>query len=240
MRIIPAIDIIDGKCVRLTQGDYDQKKIYNEDPLEVAKSFEDVGINSLHLVDLDGAKSGHIVNSAILEKIASNTNLKIDFGGGVKTEEDLKVAFSCGAYQVTCGSIAAKNMSLVKQWGESFGYDKIIIGADVKDEKIAINGWTKTTDLKIEEFLGNYLNEGFSYVICTDIATDGMLKGPNFELYKQLLLAFPQSRLIASGGISNSEDLKKLKVLGVEGAIVGKAIYENKITLDELKALANA
>jgi len=240
MRIIPAIDIIDGKCVRLTQGDYNQKKIYNEDPLEVAKSFEQVGITSLHLVDLDGAKSGHIINTKVLESIAKNTSLNIDFGGGVKTEEDIKLAFSSGATQVTCGSIAVKDPDSVHNWGDNFGHNKIIIGADVKDEKIAISGWKKTTKHHIEDFLEQYLSSGFTYVICTDIATDGMLQGPNFKLYEQLLMAFPHVKLIASGGISSTDDLNQLKKIGVEGAIIGKAIYENKISLEDLKNYSDA
>ena len=235
MRIIPAIDIIEGQCVRLTQGDYNQKKVYNEDPLEVAKMFEDAGMQYLHLVDLDGAKSGHIVNEKVLEKIATNTSLKIDFGGGVKTDEDMKKALHAGASQVTCGSIAVKDPIKVQEWGDKFGFDSVIIGADVNDKKIAVQGWTESTTLSVEDLLHKFLTDGFKYVICTDIATDGMLQGPNFDLYEDLLNTFPVINLIASGGISSMDDLKKLYVLGVEGAIIGKAIYEGKITLKELE-----
>lgn len=235
MRVIPAIDIINGQCVRLTQGDYNQKKVYNEDPLEVAKMFEDAGIKYLHLVDLDGAKSGHIVNEKVLEAIAGKTSLQVDFGGGIKSDEDIKKALHAGARQVTCGSIAVKNPIKVQEWGDKFGFEAIIIGADVKDRKIAVQGWTEATTLSVEDLLHKYLSDGFEYVICTDIATDGMLQGPNFELYEDLLNIFPTIKLIASGGVSNMEDLKKLDVLGVEGAIIGKAIYEGKITLKELE-----
>ncbi len=235
MRVIPAIDIINGQCVRLTQGDYNQKKVYNEDPLEIAKMFEDAGIQYLHLVDLDGAKSGHIVNEKVLETIAAKTSLQVDFGGGVKSDEDIKKALNAGAKQVTCGSIAVKKPTKVQEWGHKFGFDTIIIGADVKGKKIAVQGWTEATELSVEDLLHKYLSDGFEYVICTDIATDGMLQGPNFDLYEDLLNIFPVIKLIASGGVSNMEDLKKLDVLGVEGAIIGKAIYEGKITLKELE-----
>lgn len=234
MRIIPAIDIINGQCVRLTQGDYDQKKIYNENPLEVAKAFEDAGIQYLHLVDLDGAKSGNIVNHKVLETIASQTNLIIDFGGGIKSDNDLEIALNSGAKQVTCGSIAVKNPEQVMQWGKVYGQEKIIIGADVKDRLIAINGWTESTETEIEELIEAYQSAGFEYVICTDIATDGMLQGPNIDLYDELLNEFPAIKLIASGGVSSMEDLRKLRAIGVDGAIIGKAIYEGKIQLTEL------
>lgn len=235
MRVIPAIDIINGQCVRLTQGDYNQKKVYNEDPLEVAKMFEDAGIQYLHLVDLDGAKSGHIVNDKVLETITAKTSLQVDFGGGVKSDEDIKNALNAGAKQVTCGSIAVKKPTKVQEWGHKFGFDSIIIGADVKDKKIAVQGWTEATELSVEDLLHKYLSDGFEYVICTDIATDGMLQGPDFELYKDLLNIFPVIKFIASGGVSSMSDLRKLDVIGVEGAIIGKAIYEGKITLKELE-----
>lgn len=235
MRIIPAIDIIDGKCVRLTKGDYNTKKIYNEDPLEVAKSFEDVGIEFLHLVDLDGAKSKHIVNHKVLEKIASKTNLKIDFGGGLKSDEDLKIAFESGANQITGGSIAVKDPSIFTAWLTKFGSEKIILGADCKDEKIAVNGWQEESELDILPFIQNYQKEGIQYVICTDISKDGMLQGPSFDLYQKIIQQSPEIKLIASGGISNIDEFPKLVEIGCEGVILGKAIYENRISLKEIE-----
>ncbi len=240
MRLIPAIDLIDGKCVRLTQGDYDQKKVYNEDPLAVAREFEDAGIRYLHLVDLDGARSGHIVNHHVLESIAGKTSLKVDFGGGVKSDEDIRKAFDHGAQQVTCGSIAVKNRDLVLKWIGQYGPDKLILGADVKDKKVAISGWTEKTDLAITDLIQNYTSAGLEYVICTDIATDGMLTGPNFGLYSELLDAFPKIKLIASGGVSSIEDVERLQKLNPEGVIIGKAIYEGKITLQQLSTLSHA
>lgn len=235
MRIIPAIDIIDGKCVRLSKGDYSTQKIYNENPLEVAKAFEAHGIDYLHLVDLDGAKSKHIVNHRILERLATNTGLKIDFGGGLKSDDDLRIAFECGAHQITGGSIAVKNPSIFKKWLAIYGADKIILGADVKDDKIAINGWLETADSPLTEFVKAYQSEGVTYVICTDISKDGMLQGPAFDLYKNLLAATKGLQLIASGGISDFEELPKLAALGCEGTIIGKAIYENRISLKQLE-----
>ncbi|MDX1629397.1 MAG: 1-(5-phosphoribosyl)-5-[(5-phosphoribosylamino)methylideneamino]imidazole-4-carboxamide isomerase [Fulvivirga sp.] len=240
MKIIPAIDIINGQCVRLTQGDYNQKKVYHEDPLTIAKKYEDAGLKYLHLVDLDGAKKGKIVNKNILEAIASQTSLQVDFGGGIKTDDDIDAAFDYGASQVTCGSIAVKNPVKVLQWADKYGTDKLIIGADVKGRKIAVQGWTEETTLAIEDLLHKYLGDGFEHVICTDIATDGMLTGPNFELYNDLIEIFPAIQLIASGGISSIEDLKKLEIMGLSGAIIGKAIYENKISLEELQSLDDA
>lgn len=240
MRIIPAIDIIDGKCVRLTQGDYAQKKIYNENPLEVAKMFEDAGIKYLHLVDLDGAKSGKIMNAAVLEKLAKNTKLHIDFGGGVKRDEDIEIAFNSGARQVTCGSIAVKEPGTVLEWVRQYGANKLIIGADVKDRHIAVHGWKETTSLDIEDLLHTYIPEGLEYVICTDIATDGMLQGPNFKLYEDLSETFPSIRLIASGGVSSIDDVIRIKKMGLEGIIIGKALYEGRVTLKELMNLENA
>lgn len=234
MRIIPAIDIIDGKCVRLTQGDYDQKKIYNEDPLEVARMYEDAGISYLHLVDLDGARSGRIINAPVLERLASGTSLHIDFGGGVKRDEDIETAFNAGARQVTCGSIAVKEPGTVLAWVSEYGADRLIIGADVKDRKIAVQGWKETTKLDVEDLLHNYIPEGLEYVICTDIATDGMLQGPNFDLYRDLSDTFPTIKLIASGGVSSLDDLRRLRELELDGVIIGKAIYEGKISLKEL------
>ncbi len=235
MRIIPAIDIIDGKCVRLSKGDYNTKKIYNENPIEVAKQFEAHGIQYLHLVDLDGAKSKHIVNHKILEEIASQTSLKIDFGGGLKADEDLRVAFECGANQITGGSIAVKNPDIFKSWLEKFGSEKIILGADAKDEKVAISGWTEDSHEALIPFIQKYLQEGISYVICTDISKDGMLQGPSFDLYKKILSKVENVKLIASGGISTFEELPKLAELGCEGTIIGKAIYENRISLKQLE-----
>lgn len=240
MKIIPAIDIIDGKCVRLTQGDYNQKKVYNENPVEVAKAFEASGLKYLHMVDLDGAKAGKVVNSKVLEKVADQTSLTIDFGGGIKSDKDIDIAFKSGARQVTCGSIAVKNPVKVLEWADRYGRDKLILGADVKDRKVAISGWTEKTTLSIEDLIHKYMCDGLYHVICTDIATDGMLTGPNIELYKDLLRIFPSIKLIASGGVSNINDLTRLKEIGVTGAILGKAIYEGKVTLDELKSLQDA
>ncbi len=239
MRIIPAIDIINGKCVRLTKGDYSTKKIYNEDPLETAKSFEDIGIKYLHLVDLDGAKSNSIQNGKVLEKIVSNTNLKIDFGGGIKTEASAKEAFELGASQITVGSIAAKNPDLVYEWISNFGADKIILGADVNNQKIAINGWQESTQIDLNAYLKSYLSKGIQSVICTDISKDGMLEGSSIALYAQLLDVFPSLKLIASGGVTTLQELDELASIGLEGAIIGKAIYENKITLKQLETYVN-
>lgn len=242
MRIIPAIDIIDGKCVRLTKGDYATKKVYNENPLEVAKQFEASGIEYLHLVDLDGAKANHIVNYKVLEQIALKTSIKIDFGGGLKTNEDLLIAFNSGANQITGGSIAVKNPGIFEEWVAEYGPDKIILGADCNNESIAISGWQEESSLKVVPFIRNYLSKGIEYVICTDIAKDGMLEGPSFNLYKRILDETNNSiKLIASGGISTFAELPKLNNLGCEGAIIGKAIYENRISLKQLESyiLAN-
>ncbi|MFK5878428.1 MAG: 1-(5-phosphoribosyl)-5-[(5-phosphoribosylamino)methylideneamino]imidazole-4-carboxamide isomerase [Flavobacteriaceae bacterium] len=244
MRIIPAIDIIEGKCVRLSKGDYSTKIVYNENPLEVAKEFQDHGIQHLHLVDLDGAKTSHIVNYKILEQIATQTNLKIDFGGGLKSDEDLKIAFESGANQITGGSIAVKNPEIFKSWLAKYGADKIILGADANNEKIAIGGWLEESNKELIPFVKAYQHEGIEYVICTDISKDGMLEGPSFELYKKMLDAcviangVKQSqplKLIASGGISTFDELPKLAKLGCEGTIIGKAIYENRISLKQLE-----
>jgi phosphoribosylformimino-5-aminoimidazole carboxamide ribotide isomerase len=236
MRIIPAIDIIDGKCVRLTKGDYSTKIVYNENPLEVAKEFEANGIKYLHLVDLDGAKSKRIVNYKILEQIASATNLSIDFGGGLKSDEDLKIALESGAKQITGGSIAAKNRPVFLDWIKRYGGQKIILGADCMDRKIATDGWLESSELDIIEFIQNYELEGVQYVICTDISKDGMLQGPSIDLYKEII-EVSKVKLIASGGIANLQDLIDLKEIGCEGAILGKAIYEGKVTLKELRDL---
>ena len=235
MYIIPAIDIIDGKCVRLTQGDYAQKKIYNENPLEIAKQFEDAGLQRLHLVDLDGAKAGRIINYKVLETLSSKTNLHIDFGGGLKSDDDLKVAFECGAQQVTGGTIAVKNRETFLNWIHTFGAEKIILGADVKDEKIAVGGWIETSDIWLKDFLQDYVNQGIKYCICTDISKDGLLRGSSNELYERLLSDFKDLQLIASGGVTDMSDLEKLKEIGCFGAIIGKAIYEGRISLKELE-----
>lgn len=235
MRIIPAIDIIDGNCVRLSKGDYATKKIYNENPLEVAKQFEAHGITYVHLVDLDGAKSKHIVNHKILEKIASQTSLKVDFGGGLKTDEDLHIAFESGASQITGGSIAVKNPEIFKNWINVYGPNKIILGADAHHRKIAISGWLEESEDDVVTFIKEYEKEGVHYVICTDISKDGMLEGPSFKLYQEILDSTDRIKLIASGGISTYEELPKLASMGCEGTIIGKAIYENRITLKQLE-----
>lgn len=235
MRIIPAIDIINGQCVRLTKGDYDTKKVYNENPLEVAKAFEDSGIQYLHVVDLDGAKASHIVNYKVLETIASKTNLKIDFGGGLKSNEDLRIASESGANQITGGSIAVKNPEVFQGWISTYGAEKIILGADCKDENIAISGWQEESNLKVIPFINGYQSKGMAYVICTDISKDGMLKGPSFDLYEKILNENTTIKLIASGGISQFDELPRLAKMGCEGVIVGKAIYENRISLKEIE-----
>ncbi len=234
MQIIPAIDIIDGKCVRLTQGDYAQKKIYNESPLEVAKQFEAVGINRLHLVDLDGAKLGKVQNWNVLESIATNTQLTIDFGGGIKSEADLKIVFKSGAQMATIGSLAVKDTGTFKQWLHQYGADKFFLGADVKDEFIAVGGWLETTDIDIFDFIQSYLNEGLNQVFCTDISKDGKLEGPSIPLYEKIIKRFPNLFFVASGGVSCIEDLHDLKKIGCSGVIIGKAIYEGRISLKEL------
>lgn len=236
IEIIPAIDIIDGKCVRLSQGDYEQKKVYNENPLEVAKMFESVGIKRLHLVDLDGAKAKHIVNYKILERIATNTTLTIDFGGGLKSDDDLRIAFECGAKMVTGGSVAVKDRETFLSWIAKFGSDRIILGADVKDKKIAVGGWLETTNLDLFPFVEKYKEEGINKIICTDISKDGMLAGPSIELYKEILQEFPDLYLIASGGVSSMNDIEQLQEANVPAVITGKAIYEGKIKLNELSS----
>ncbi len=235
IEIIPAIDIIDGKCVRLSQGDYDRKTVYNDDPLEVAKMFEEAGIRRLHLVDLDGAKAHHIVNHKVLERIASQTSLTIDFGGGLKSDQDLEIAFNAGAAMVTGGSIAVKSPDIFLSWIEKFGAERIILGADARNGMIAVSGWQESTELPIYDFIGNYVGKGISKVLSTDIARDGMLSGPSTELYQKILEQFPGLELIASGGIASMQDIKDLDRMGVPGVITGKAIYENRITLKEIK-----
>ncbi|OWR14425.1 1-(5-phosphoribosyl)-5-[(5-phosphoribosylamino)methylideneamino]imidazole-4-carboxamide isomerase [Chryseobacterium sp. VAUSW3] len=236
MRIIPAIDIIGGKCVRLTKGDYSTQKIYSENPLHMAKIFEDAGIQYLHVVDLDGAKAKQIVNYKILEVLASQTNLNVDFGGGIKSENDIKTAFECGAKQITVGSIAAQNQDLMLEWLMKYGAEKIILGADCKNRRIATNGWLENSNLDVISFIKDYENKGAKYSIVTDIDKDGMLSGPAFELYEEILTDTTIS-LIASGGITTIEDVQKLKNIGCEGAIIGKAIYEGTINLKGLSEL---
>ncbi len=233
--IIPAIDIIDGKCVRLSQGDYNQMKIYNENPLEIAKMFEDIGIQRLHIVDLDGAKAKHVVNAKILERIASNTNLKIDFGGGIKSDADLRLVFDSGAFQATIGTIAITQKELFLQWLNKYGNEKIILGADIKNNKIAVSGWMNISEINLFDFLTDYINNGIKYVLCTDISKDGMLQGASINLYKELLDHFPELKIIASGGITGIEEIQELNNYGIYGVIIGKAIYEGNISLENLK-----
>ena len=237
MEIIPAIDIIDGKCVRLTQGDYAQKTIYNEHPLEVAKEFEDAGLQRLHLVDLDGAKAGQVKNWKVLETIAGKTALTIDFGGGIKQEEDVNIVFNSGAALATVGSIAVKNEEELLRWFTIFSADKFLLGADVKDEKIAIGGWLETTDIWIYDFIEKYTGHGVKQIFCTDVSKDGKLEGPAIDLYKNILQKFPSLHFIASGGVSSLDDLHALRDAGCNGAIVGKAIYEGRIKTNELGSL---
>jgi len=239
MEIIPAIDLIDGKCVRLTQGDYGTKKIYNEDPLEVAKAFEDAGIKRLHLVDLDGAKAKHIINYPVLERLASYTELIIDFGGGIQSDKDIQLAFDSGAKMITGGSIAVKNPVLFEQWLVKFGADKIILGADVKNKMVAVGGWEETSAWSIDQLLFKYIALGASYTICTDVAKDGLLQGPSMDLYKEIMANYPSVKLIASGGVSSMQDLIDLKAAGVFGTIVGKAFYEGRVSLKELASFVN-
>ena len=234
MTIIPAIDIIDGKCVRLTQGDYEQKTIYNENPLEVAKMFEDAGLQRLHLVDLDGAKAGAVKNWKVLESIASKTKLTIDFGGGIKTSLDVDIVFQSGAALATVGSIAVKDKATFVSWLQQYGADKFLLGADVKDEKIAVGGWLETTDIWIYDFIESYVQQGVQQIFCTDVSKDGKLEGPSTELYNNIITKFPNLYFIASGGVASVEDLEVLQKIGCSGAIVGKAIYENRITLKEI------
>ena len=235
MRIIPAIDIINGECVRLSKGDYNKKTVYSKKVLDVAKNFEDNGIQFLHLVDLDGAKQNRIINYKTLELISSKTSLAIDFGGGLKSEEDIKIAFENGAKQVTLGSVAVKNPELFLETLEKYGSEKIILGADAKKEKIAVSGWLEESETNIYDFIKEKTEDGIQYVISTDIDKDGMLEGPSFDLYEKIIAENPDIKLIASGGITSTNDLVQLKSLGCEGAIIGKALYENRITFNDLK-----
>ncbi|MDR2776276.1 MAG: 1-(5-phosphoribosyl)-5-[(5-phosphoribosylamino)methylideneamino]imidazole-4-carboxamide isomerase [Tannerella sp.] len=237
IELIPAIDIIDGKCVRLTKGDYDTKKIYNGDPPDVAKSFEDCGIKRLHVVDLDGAREGRIINYRVLERIATQTSLVIDFGGGLKCDKDLEIAFECGAQMVTGGSIAVKTPDMFREWIKRFGNEHIILGADAKNEKIAVGGWQETTAKELIPFIEGYHHYGITKVICTDIDRDGMLQGPSTGLYKKILAAMPDIYLIASGGVGSIKDIEELDAAGVPAVIFGKAIYEGRITLRDLQEI---
>lgn len=235
IEIIPAIDLIDGKCVRLSQGDFAQKKIYNENPLEVAKEFESFGIKRLHLVDLDGAKNGKVTNLKTLESIAENTNLQIDFGGGIKTDKDINSIFNAGAFWASIGSIAVKDAEKFFSWLKKFGGDKILLGADVRERKLAIDGWLTDTDLEILPFLESYFAKGVTQVFRTDISKDGVLQGSSNDLYAEILAKLPDLKLIASGGVSKIEDVYELEKIGCSGVIIGKAIYEGRIKLEELR-----
>ena len=237
MDIIPAIDIIDGKCVRLTQGDYDQKKIYNEHPLEVAMQFEDAGLSRLHLVDLDGAKAGEVKNWKVLDALAGKTSLLIDFGGGIKSAKDVDIVFECGAKLATVGSMAVKDEETFTGWLETYGAHRFFLGADVKDEKIAIGGWLETTDIWVYDFMEKYIQKGLTNIFCTDVSKDGLLEGPSVDLYKTIVEQFPEIYFVASGGVSSMQDLEKLKEIGCKGAIVGKAIYEGRIRIEDLRFL---
>lgn len=240
IEIVPAIDIIDGKCVRLSQGDYERKTVYNEDPLEVARMFEDAGIRRLHLVDLDGARANHIINYKVLEQIATKTDLVIDFGGGLKSDNDLEIAFNSGADMVTGGSIAVKEPETFLRWLEKYGSEKIILGADAKEGKIAVSGWTETTELTVIEFIAGFHTKGVYRVISTDIARDGMLTGPAFNLYAEIMETLPDVEVTASGGIASMSDIHKLAEMGVPAVITGKAIYEEKISLEEIEGYIKA
>jgi len=238
MEIIPAIDIIDGKCVRLTKGDYNACKTYSDNPLDMALRFQDAGLRRLHLVDLDGARSKHIVNYPTLERITGHTDLAVDFGGGIKATSDLETALGCGAAMVTVGSTAVTDPGLVIRWIEDFGQEHIILGADTRDGRISVNGWKEDSTLPLSDFIRDYMQKGITQVLCTDINRDGMLQGPSVELYRSLLKEFPGIRLIASGGVSSVRDLINLKEAGLPAAIVGKAYYEGRITLEQLSQLS--
>jgi phosphoribosylformimino-5-aminoimidazole carboxamide ribotide isomerase len=237
--IIPAIDIIDGKCVRLTHGDYSQKKIYNEHPLEVARQFEDAGLQRLHLVDLDGAKAGNVKNWKVLETIAGKTSLKIDFGGGIKSEKDLDIVFNSGAALATVGSMAVKEEATFTSWLQQWGADKFFLGADVKDEKITVSGWLEQTDIWIYDFIQKHMDKGVQQLFCTDVAKDGALQGPSLDLYKNIVEKFPSLHFVASGGVSNLDDVYALQDVGCSGVIIGKAIYEGRVTLQQLKKIGS-
>ena len=235
MELIPAIDIIDGKCVRLSQGDYSSKKVYSENPVDMAKRFEDYGLRRLHVVDLDGAASSHIVNYRVLEQIAVQTSLVIDFGGGIKSSKDIDIAFESGAAMVTIGSVAVKQPQLMTDWIGKYGAEKVILGADAKDRRIAVSGWKEDSKLELLPFLSDYINKGIKKVLCTDISRDGMLQGPSIALYKEIMETFPNLELIASGGVSSIDDIYRLEEAGVLAVVFGKALYEGRIKLEQLK-----
>lgn len=235
IQIIPAIDLIEGKCVRLSQGDYDQKTVYHDDPVQVALSFQQAGIQHIHVVDLDGARSKHIVNTPVLQALKQQTGLSVDFGGGIKTHEDMKLAIQSGANQVTVGSVAAQKPELFLEWLQTYGPDRLILGADVRDKKIAINGWKEDSQLELISFLKPFIEAGVKYVLCTDISRDGMLTGPAIDLYQELQDAYPTARFLASGGVQGMDDIEALDAVGVYGVITGKAIYEGRITLEDIK-----
>jgi phosphoribosylformimino-5-aminoimidazole carboxamide ribotide isomerase len=236
--IIPAIDIIEGKCVRLTHGDYSQKKVYNEHPLEVARQFEDAGLHRLHLVDLDGAKAGKVTNWKVLETLAGKTNLTIDFGGGIKTEKDVQIVFDSGAALATIGSMAVKEEATFTTWIAQWGADHFFLGADVKGEKLTVSGWLEETDIWIYDFIEHYTAKGIRNIFCTDVAKDGALEGPSLVLYKNIVEKFKDLYFIASGGVSNLDDVYQLQDVGCKGVIIGKAIYEGRVTLKDLKKIA--
>ncbi|HYO21277.1 MAG TPA: 1-(5-phosphoribosyl)-5-[(5-phosphoribosylamino)methylideneamino]imidazole-4-carboxamide isomerase [Flavisolibacter sp.] len=236
MEIIPAIDIIDGKCVRLTHGDYSQKKIYNEHPLEVARQFEDAGLQRLHLVDLDGAKEGKVKNWKVLETIAGKTSMVVDFGGGIKAEKDVQIVFDSGASLATVGSMAVKEKETFIRWLQTFGAEKFLLGADVKKEKLTISGWTEQTEIWVYDFIEDYMQQGIKQIFCTDVAKDGALEGPSSELYKRIIEKFTDLHFIASGGVSSLNDVYSLQDIGCKGVIIGKAIYEGRVQLSDLKS----
>ena len=240
IELIPAIDIIEGQCVRLTKGDYDQKTVYRDSPAEVAKEFEEIGFKRLHVVDLDGAKSKHIVNSDVLHRITTDTQLIVDFGGGIKTDEDIEKAFTAGASKVTIGSIAVTNPDLFMGWLEKYGAERIILGADVRHGKVSINGWKEDSSEDLLPFLKKYIDAGVKNVLCTEISKDGTLTGPAIELYQSMMTAYPELHLIASGGVSSIDDIKALEAAGIPAVVFGKAIYEGKINLNELWDWQNA
>lgn len=237
IELIPAIDLIEGKCVRLTKGDYDSKKIYNEDPIQQAKEFEALGFKRLHVVDLDGAKSHHVVNDAVLRGITESTNLKVDFGGGIKTEEDIRKVFDAGAAMVTVGSITVTHPELFITWLKEFGADRMILGADVRNGKISINGWKEDSSEDLLPFLKMYVEQGVKNVLCTEISKDGTLAGPALDLYKRIMKEYPQMHLIASGGVSCNQDIISLNEAGIPAVVFGKAYYEGKIQVESLNVI---
>ena len=240
IELIPAIDIIDGKCVRLTKGDYDQKTVYADDPVEMARGFEEIGFRRLHVVDLDGAKSRHIVNSAVLRRLTAETRLTVDFGGGIKTDEDIETAFACGAAMVTVGSVAVTQPELFERWLNKYGAERMILGADVRHGRISINGWKEDSSKDLLPFLRRFVDAGIRNVLCTEISKDGTLQGPAIQLYKEIMTEYPQLHLIASGGVSSIDDIKALDAAGIPAVVFGKAIYEGKINLKELWDWRNA